>query len=136
MDMTDDPRDGGTWTGSYTVGRVVFNGSPEPVRHLHGELTVNGEKFNLCRECGSAIKDDILCKRCKRLFEHENEINDLRLELITRNDEIAALESALRELIKAVRWTLAVFTAKDAPGRADLEDECDKASKALGEGAP
>jgi hypothetical protein len=90
MDMTDDPRDGGTWTGSYTVGRVVFNGSPEPVRHLHGELTVNGEKFNLCRECGSAIKDDILCKRCKRLFEQENEINALKLALRNLDNAIAA----------------------------------------------
>jgi hypothetical protein len=48
-------------------------------RSFGGGVSFHGKR-SLCHDCGAAC-DDLLCKRCKRLMEQNNEINALVLAL-------------------------------------------------------
>jgi hypothetical protein len=65
------------------------------------EIPTSGRR---CTEpdCQRPLADGLICHVCHERLKLVGELNDLRLELITRNDEIAALVAALRNLDKAI----------------------------------
>jgi hypothetical protein len=61
------------------------------------EIPTSGRR---CTEpdCQRPLADGLICHVCHERLKLVGELNDLRLELITRNDEIAALVAALRDV--------------------------------------